>query len=296
MAEVARRTGCGLLLDVNNIYVSATNHGFDALRYLDAIPAYAVREIHLAGFDSNGLCLIDTHGKRIAGPVWNLYGEALSRVGAVPTLIEWDTDLPPLSVLLDEAGKAQQILRPVERDWSGTMLSLHELQTGFAAALFNPGAGSNAPGIRADGISPAVRLGFYRTNVFENYRKALSATYPAVERLVGTGFFAILAEEYTRRYPVALRRCWASRRAVSRVSTPPFLRRASCPISRTWRAWNGASRRASTRRTRSAIALQQLAAVPEEQCEQLRFLLAPSCRLMRSLFPVNRIWEVCQPD
>ncbi len=110
VAEVARRTGCGLLLDVNNIYVSATNHGFDAMRYLDAIPAYAVREIHLAGFDSNGLCLIDTHGKRIAGPVWDLYGAALSRVGAVPTLIEWDTDLPPLSVLLDEAGKAQQIL------------------------------------------------------------------------------------------------------------------------------------------------------------------------------------------
>jgi uncharacterized protein (UPF0276 family) len=110
VAEAARRTGCGLLLDVNNVYVSATNHGFDALRYLDAIPAHAVREIHLAGFDSNGLCLIDTHGKRVAVPVWNLYGEALSRVGAVPTLIEWDTDVPPLAVLLDEAGKAQEIL------------------------------------------------------------------------------------------------------------------------------------------------------------------------------------------
>ena len=97
MAEVARRTGCGMLLDVNNIYVSAVNHGFDPLRYLDAIPARSVREIHLAGFDSNGLCLIDTHGKPVAGPVWNLYGEALSRVGAVPTLIEWDTDLPPLA-------------------------------------------------------------------------------------------------------------------------------------------------------------------------------------------------------
>ena len=110
VAEVARRTGCGLLLDVNNIYVSATNHGFDPLAYLEAIPAHAVREIHLAGFDSNGLCLIDTHGKRVAGPVWNLYGEALSRVGRVPTLIEWDTDVPALAVLLDEAAKAQEIL------------------------------------------------------------------------------------------------------------------------------------------------------------------------------------------
>ncbi|HEY3246598.1 MAG TPA: DUF692 domain-containing protein [Phycisphaerae bacterium] len=110
VGEVARRTGCGLLLDINNIYVSAVNHGFDALGYLDAIPAHAVREIHLAGFDSNGMCLIDTHGKPVAGPVWNLYGEALTRLGPIPTLIEWDTDLPPLAVLLQEAAKAQEIL------------------------------------------------------------------------------------------------------------------------------------------------------------------------------------------
>ena len=123
LGEVARRTGCGLLLDVNNIYVSAVNHGFDPLRYLDAIPAERVREIHLAGHDSNGLCLIDTHGNRVSEPVWNLYGEALSRVGARPTLIEWDTDLPSLDTLLDEAGKAEDILaqwRPSDRERSAT--------------------------------------------------------------------------------------------------------------------------------------------------------------------------------
>jgi uncharacterized protein (UPF0276 family) len=103
--------------------VSAVNHGFDPLRYLDAIPAERVREIHLAGHDSNGLCLIDTHGNRVSGPVWNLYGEALSRVGARPTLIEWDTDLPSLDTLLDEAGKAEDILaqwRPSDRERSAT--------------------------------------------------------------------------------------------------------------------------------------------------------------------------------
>jgi uncharacterized protein (UPF0276 family) len=110
LAQVARGTGCGILLDVNNIYVSSVNHGFDPLRYLDAIPPGVVQEIHLAGFDSNGLCLIDTHGKPVYGPVWNLYGEALSRVGPVPTLIEWDTDIPSLEVLLAEAAKAQTIL------------------------------------------------------------------------------------------------------------------------------------------------------------------------------------------
>jgi uncharacterized protein (UPF0276 family) len=115
VAEVARRTGCGLLLDVNNIYVSSVNHGFDPLRYLDAIPRQAVREIHLAGFDrvvlqTGGEILIDTHARRVAGPVWHLYGEALSRTGPVPTLIEWDSELPPLEVLLEEAAKAQSIL------------------------------------------------------------------------------------------------------------------------------------------------------------------------------------------
>jgi uncharacterized protein len=106
VGEVARRTGCGILLDVNNIYVSATNHGFDAARYLRAIPVAPVKEIHLAGHDHNGRCLIDTHGTHVADPVWALYRQALARFGQVPTLIEWDTDLPPLAELLGEAVKA----------------------------------------------------------------------------------------------------------------------------------------------------------------------------------------------
>ncbi|MBI3529759.1 MAG: DUF692 domain-containing protein [Betaproteobacteria bacterium] len=110
VAEVARRTGCGILLDVNNVYVSSVNHGFDAARYLRGIPTAHVREIHLAGHDHNGRCLIDTHGARVAEPVWALYREAVARFGRVPTLIEWDTDLPPLAVLVDEAAAADRIL------------------------------------------------------------------------------------------------------------------------------------------------------------------------------------------
>jgi hypothetical protein len=110
VAAVARRTGCKLLFDVNNIYVNAVNHGFDANDYLAAIPADAVAEIHLAGFDANGACLIDTHGGPVAPPVWALYRAAIARFGPKPTLIEWDTDIPPLEILLDEAAKAQTIL------------------------------------------------------------------------------------------------------------------------------------------------------------------------------------------
>lgn len=110
VAAVAARTGCGLLLDVNNVYVAAVNHGFSALRYLRGIPVEAVQEIHLAGFDSLEGILIDTHGKRVAEPVWTLYRNALARFGAAPTLIEWDTDIPALSVLLKEAATAGRYL------------------------------------------------------------------------------------------------------------------------------------------------------------------------------------------
>ena len=110
VAAVARRTGCKLLLDVNNIHVNAVNHGFDADVYLAAIPPAAVAEIHLAGFDASGACLIDTHGAPVAPEVWALYGRAIERIGPRPTLIEWDTDIPPFATLQREAATAQAIL------------------------------------------------------------------------------------------------------------------------------------------------------------------------------------------
>jgi hypothetical protein len=111
LAEVARRTGCGILCDVNNIYVSARNFGFDPLAYLDTLPAELIGEIHLAGHHAAEAVdvLIDDHGSRVAEPVWDLYAEALRRLGPVPALIEWDTNLPVLEVLLDEARHAQEL-------------------------------------------------------------------------------------------------------------------------------------------------------------------------------------------
>lgn len=109
LAEVTARSGCGILLDVNNIYVSACNHGFDARRYLRAIPVQSVAEIHLAGFDRLDGLLIDTHGTRVCDDVWALYRDAIQRFGRVPTLVEWDTDIPALSVLLEEAAIADRI-------------------------------------------------------------------------------------------------------------------------------------------------------------------------------------------
>lgn len=120
LAQLAARTGCGLLCDVNNIYISACNHGWDASAYLAALPPAAVGEIHLAGHalrEIEGRTLrIDHHGSRVAPAVWTLYAEALGRFGAVPTLIEWDTDVPPLGVLIQEAARAQTMIEETQAE------------------------------------------------------------------------------------------------------------------------------------------------------------------------------------
>ena len=110
MAEAARTTGCGILLDINNVYVNAVNFGLDPLEFLRAIPAQAVWEIHLAGFDRFGRWLIDTHGQVVHPDVWALYQWAIHHFGPRPTLIEWDTNLPPLRVLVEQAKQADAIL------------------------------------------------------------------------------------------------------------------------------------------------------------------------------------------
>ena len=121
-AELVRRTGCSLLVDVNNIYVNAlnaqrTDHALDAVQHcrdwLDALPSACIGEIHLAGHchvsDAHGDIVIDDHGSRVCDAVWSLYRHALQRFGGVPTLIEWDTDIPELDVLLDEAARARTV-------------------------------------------------------------------------------------------------------------------------------------------------------------------------------------------
>jgi uncharacterized protein (UPF0276 family) len=112
LAALAQESGCGLLLDVNNVYVNAMNHGFEPLVFLNGIPQSAVREMHLAGHSIRSVggrdVRIDTHSAPVCEEVWALYCEALKRFGAVPTLIEWDAEIPALDVLVAEARKADQ--------------------------------------------------------------------------------------------------------------------------------------------------------------------------------------------
>ena len=120
LTEVAKRTGCGLLLDVNNVFVSAKNQGTDPLLYLEAFPLDRVREVHLGGHneeldDAGGPLLIDTHASSVADAVWTLYAYLIARTGPIPTLIEWDNNLPDWPTLRAQAIAAQNILADVGR-------------------------------------------------------------------------------------------------------------------------------------------------------------------------------------
>jgi uncharacterized protein len=114
LAALARATGCGLLIDINNLYVNERNHGTDARLFIDSIPSACVKELHLAGHSAGHIdqteILIDTHSTPVCDDVWDLYRYAIHRFGARPTLIEWDSDIPPLDVLLSEARKAQSLI------------------------------------------------------------------------------------------------------------------------------------------------------------------------------------------
>ncbi len=126
LGMLVKRTGCGLLLDINNVYVSASNMGFDAADYIRKLPAAAIREIHLAGHVRNltadGPVLIDNHGSKVAQEVWALYAATVARIGKRPTLIEWDSALPELAVLLGEAKWADLLA-----DWVHLDRQIHDL-------------------------------------------------------------------------------------------------------------------------------------------------------------------------
>jgi uncharacterized protein len=120
LGEISKRTGCGLLLDVNNVFVSAINHGTEPLAYLEAFAFDRVREIHLGGHekdidDTGAPLLIDTHRSPVAAEVWTLYRQVIDRHGAIPTLVEWDNDVPDWPTLRAEAVAAEQILADVSR-------------------------------------------------------------------------------------------------------------------------------------------------------------------------------------
>jgi uncharacterized protein len=131
LARLADTTGCGLLLDVNNVYVSATNHGFDPVAYIEQLPAERIVQIHLAGPSDCGTHLIDTHDQPVPAAVWPLYALAQARTAGVATLLEWDASIPPFAELLDELAKAKAAR-------GGAMPAAGDVRTVSAGALSTP--------------------------------------------------------------------------------------------------------------------------------------------------------------
>jgi hypothetical protein len=311
LAALARRTGCGILLDVNNLYVNQCNHGEDAIAALDALAGLApgtVGELHLGGHLVTDLAVIDHHGDRVAPPVWALYREALARFGAVPALVEWDTDVPALEVLLDEVKQAQRIAEEVAglpvrvADHPAPAVhalpardegALAELQQAFGAALTDPAqAPLLAPRLKGD----PGRLGIYRGNLGSAWRRALASAYPLLRRLLGEASFDGLARAYGRAHPPQdpdLNRFGAGLADVLPVDDDrpwlPDLARLEWLVHQAWYAPDLPT-------SSDADPLALLASLTPQQFEASRAILHPSLRLVSSGWATAALWLSAQPD
>lgn len=311
MAELASRTGCALLLDVNNLYVNQCNHGEDALAAIAAIAPGSVGEIHLAGHLVTPQAVVDHHGDVVAEPVWALYKAALARFGRLPTLIEWDTDVPALDVLLGEARKAQQIasafpLIDVANPWRGRhartpapapapdslSAAVAQTQQYFAAALFDYGSEADAMAQFKGGAS-ADRFGLYRGNLGVTWNKVLSAAYPVLRQLVGDDFFNALARAYGMAEPsqdADLNRFGAT---FARF-LDDFPHIVDYPYLPDMARLEWALHRAHYAPDAQALGTGALAALTPAAFENARYALHPACCLIASQRAVVPLWQAHQ--
>ncbi|MES2742188.1 MAG: DUF692 family multinuclear iron-containing protein [Pseudomonadota bacterium] len=317
MAELARRTGCGLLLDINNLYVNQCNHQEDALAAIAAIAVGSVGEIHLAGHLVTPHAVIDHHGDVVAEPVWALYRAALQRFGPVPTLIEWDTDLPSLEVLLAEAGKADRIAagycaQPAEPGAAGQAkpasrnatsephpddaADLVQVQQLFGAGLLNmaeeAGALAQLKGGR-DAERQRHRYALYRGNLTVTWEKTLSNVYPVLRLLLGEEFFGGVSRAYGSAHPSQsgdLNRFGAD--LADFLSGFPHV--ADWPYLPDMARLEWALHRAHYAPDAPAMTATALAAFTPERMEGARLRLHPACQLLSSEWAILPLWQAHQ--
>jgi uncharacterized protein (UPF0276 family) len=317
LAALVRRTGCGVLLDVNNLYVNQHNHGEDALAAIAALAPGSVGEIHLGGHLATAHGLVDHHGDRVAVAVWALYRAALARFGQVPALVEWDTDLPDLQVLLEEARTARRIAAEValampanaappppfvataadagegEGEDPAAGPDAATLQQAFGAALFDAGRDAAlAPWLEGD----MRRIGIYRGNLHANWRRALGDSYPVLRQLVGSEFFDALAVVYGRAQPSTdpdLNRFGAGLAAFLAGFAPaashpwlPDMARLEWLVHDSFHAPDAAS---------AAHPSATLAGLDPEAFEACHAVLHPTLRLYRSDWATPALWRAHQP-
>lgn len=214
LRELARRSGCGILLDINNIYVNAFNHKFDALDYLKAVPGDKVRQFHLAGHTDMGKYYFDTHTGHVIDPVWKLYEEALKLYGPVSTLIEWDADIPEFEVLQSEAEKARGIykkfktpsqdlaaFKPAEFSKDPDPVSLPEIERRMKSWV-QPQRSQLDCNLNEQGGEPGnLRLSVYGEGYKARIFESLAEAFEAVYKVIGHDKFLELTHAYAAQYP-----------------------------------------------------------------------------------------------
>ena len=207
LRALARRSGCGLLLDLNNLWVNSQNHGFDPLTYLTKLEGAPIGQVHLAGHLETPTGLVDTHGGAVADPVWQLFQTMVARFGGVPTLMEWDQNIPAFEVLLTEAQRAQEILsqHPVmiyegndeaqeapSPEASSVSWDIH-LETVSALVI---GHGSEEMDSAAFGLDRREGLETYRRNFIMAVRKQLLDVFPKTREALSADNFDYFCKAY----------------------------------------------------------------------------------------------------
>lgn len=313
MAAIAARTGCGLLLDVNNLYVNQCNHGEDALEALQSIAVGSVGEIHLGGHLVTPQAVIDTHGDLVADSVWQLYEAALRRFGQVPTLVEWDTDIPSLEILIGEAEHARLVAQsvspqvpipiqtpiPIIDDEAAdiadpALAGLAATQEDFAAALFD-GCPSNRALHLVTGEHGEHRLALYRGNQFTMWEKALSSAYPVMQMLVGDEFFGGLSREFGIAVPPGspdLNEFGAG--FADFLAGFPHV--ADYPYFPDMARLEWALHRAHYANSAKPIPPSSVIGLSPESMATAHLTLHPACRLFASQWSVVQIWLAHQED
>jgi uncharacterized protein (UPF0276 family) len=312
MDALARRTGCRLLLDVNNLYVNQCNHGEDALAAIGAIAPGSVGEIHLAGHLVTPEAVIDHHGAQVAEPVWALYKVALERFGKVPTLIEWDTDIPALEVLLAETDKARALaaIYPVldvvapagaavgavdASPQTSAAAEQQDIQQEFSNALFD--STNEAPLLASFKAAAHAghRLALYRGNLTATWAKTLSSAYPVLRRLVGEEFFTALTRVYGMANPSDspdLNHFGAGFAGFLET----FEHVAQYPYLPDMARLEWALHRGHYAQDATGLAAASLDAVGPEQLEQARLQLHPACTVLASQWDIAGLWLAHQGE
>lgn len=311
LAEVSKRSGCGILLDLNNIYVNSKNHGFDPESYLRRLSASSVEQFHLAGHTDMGEYLFDTHGGEVIDPVWELYQKALGVWGQVPTLIEWDEKIPSFERLAEEAARARRFyeraplegLRTMEYDAAEPEFpaaeiekenrSLKETQAWFKKKIlpYEEPAGMVEDILNPQGsVSGAERLSVYSGGYIARIGEALKEAYEAVRHVLGEDAFHQLCLRYASGFPsenynlsMAGRYLpqFLSQDALSKKL--PFLPDLAMLEWKIIEAFHSFDKQPLLRDALGRLSL--------EDWERAVFEFQPSAQLMPSSWPVLDIWQ-----